>query len=200
MKNTAIIGYISSIELNRMTFDCLEAYEPYYDEIILIHNGGNCKALTGWDRHRAMNSMVQFYSFPKPILHAGVVNLGAALANGEYLTFIDNGTLPEKLDPKKHMRRGHVLSPQIADQFHSYGAHASFFTIHKDDFNNVGPWFPKHRNGADEDWFKRARDYGLSMSKVDGDSVSHANPGATVRFADNLLKKNKCVNLHWEPA
>lgn len=179
---TAIIPYIPiNDEHINITKKCIDTVRPMVDRIILIQNGLN--------EPEGIRSMVDVYirnTFN--ILMAGAVNQGydtaVSLPLTEYLLFTNNDVeFPQGDYLQSLCARGQMLSPRIGSQHMGYGAHASCFMIHKDDFKAIGYWNLVFGHAADENWFKRAKEK-LGLGNI-GQAIIHNHPALTNGALDN---------------
>lgn len=179
---TAIIAHMPiSNELLNMTRECVSAFRPLVDKIILIQNG-TTGTVTNADSSLIEN--VDHYIINKENrLHGGAINQGILLAKpGEYLAIINDDILPKDLTREAFEDLcvpGEIWSPKIGDQDQSLGAHASFFVCDYETFNEVGWWDLSLGHVADVDWFGRAIELGIIMNHTEV-RVVHDHPTATI--------------------
>lgn len=179
---TAIIAHMPiSVELLGMTRECVQAFRPMVDKMIVIQNGtkDTVKDTDEMILWNADHYLINKYNR----LHAGAINQGAHLAKpGEFLAFINDDILPGQLTRETLESLcvpGQIWSPQIAEQSHGYGAHASFFVCDYETFFKVGYWDLTLGHVADEDWFARAKALGIPMNKINV-KVRHDHPTSTI--------------------
>jgi hypothetical protein len=179
---TAIIAHMPITEdLLRTTQLCVEGFRPMVDKLILIQNG---TVDTVGDADDYLLSQIDHYLVNRyNRLHGGAINQGVALARpGEYLAIINDDIYPGELTREgleSLCHPGEIWSPQIAEQSHSYGAHASFFVVDYETFNRVGWWDISKGHIADVDWFDRAVALGIPMKQI-STKVIHDHPAATI--------------------
>jgi len=111
------------------THQCVDSFRNKVDRIILIQNGMELPE----DTVVPLADVV--IKEPFNILMAGAINRGflesKKFDDTEFLCFANNDTADGNIDFNQLCERGCMRSPSIAGQHAGYGAHASFFVIHK---------------------------------------------------------------------
>lgn len=184
-KITAIIAYMPiTRELVDLTIASVKAFSPLVDKMIVVQNGIEETVENASEELLELSDI--FLVNKSNRLHAGAINQGVMLANpGEYLAVINNDVFPGNLDREgfeKLCVPESILSPQVGDQAHNYGAHASFFVCRRSTFNKVGWWDLGEGHEADEDWFTRAKYAGINMQRLDDYTVEHKHPASTLKL------------------
>lgn len=176
-----IIAGIACVPLNKemrtMTASCITAFAPLVDWTILVQNGQYGVGTPELDADVKIINKINR-------LHAGAINQIALLSKpDDFIAFINDDITPrgswDRADMESLCVPDAIVSPQIAEQDHSYGAHASFFVLQRKLFDSIGFWkLSGHK--ADVDFFDRAKAKGVQMLRNAALVVNHDHPAATI--------------------
>ena len=167
------------------TVKCLKSFQGKVNRIILVQNG--IKEAVPEELIDMADSFIQE---PFNILMAGAINQGYLESldypDTEFLCFANNDTENDNVNWDHLCAKGEMTSPIIGNnQKATYGAHASCFIIHKDDFAKVGYWNLCFATAADEQWFKRCLEVGIQLRQVPSQHIHHNHPALTNNEAAN---------------
>lgn len=170
-----------------ITHRCIDSFKGMVSRVIAIQNGFELPEGT------SLPTCDVYVKEPFNILMAGAVNRGYIEAikfeDCEFLCFANNDTWNENMDFGQLCEEGIMRSPSVDGQKATYGAHASFFVIHKNDFAKIGYWNLEYGSAADEHWFRKAQQF-IHLEQIPNISVHHMH-GFSNGLMNDLCEKEK---------